>query len=72
MTKYVVVNPKDNTCLNNIHIDKVGSRMVGINMVSEESPTVMLFSSVGDAQQLIDRVKNRLHINGLTIKEKRF
>lgn len=72
MVRYVVTNPKDNTCLNNIHIDKVGSRMVGINMVSENSPTVLLFSSEGDAQSLIDKIKSKLNIKGLTIKEKRF
>jgi len=56
MTKYVVTDPKENTYLNNIHLDILGSRMVGVNMVEENCPSIIKFWDENDAQGVADRI----------------
>jgi len=59
MSKYVISDPKNETYLNNIHLDILGSRMVGVNMVSKQCQTILTFSSKDDAQGVADRINKK-------------
>ena len=58
--KYVIKNLRDGKCLNNIGSNL--GKLIYANFINEESPTVLTFSSKGDANTLCQRIRQRLKI----------
>jgi hypothetical protein len=58
--KYVIKNLRDGKCLNNIGSNL--GKLIYANFINEESPTVLTFSSEGDANTLCERIVKRLRI----------
>lgn len=61
--KYAIKNCSkkvDGEYLNNIHID--GGRLIRVNFVEKDSPSVLGFTSKTDAESLCQRIKKQLKI----------